>query len=39
MQWVFNELFVVGHWLTTVPLLAVSIVMPNNLDHILIVIL
>ena len=39
MQWVFNDLFVVGQWLTIALLLAVPIVIPNNLDRICIIIL
>ena len=39
MQWVFNDLLVVGHWLTITLLLAMPIVIPNNLDRIRIVIL
>ena len=39
MQWVFNDLLVVGQWLTIALLLAAPTVIPNNLDHICIVIL
>ena len=39
MLWVSSNLLEVNHWLIIVPLLAVPIVMPNNLGRIRIVIL